>query len=298
MTITGLSQNNYLINNEIQVVVSGFTTTIIYLEITAFNFETNITQTVRLYPINNSFSFSISSLVKSTFANPNLNLDLTINKVSLTFTALDNTNTIIDDSIVKSFIRGGNQQGYYLDGITEKKNYLPSNVPLQLLITQRIPYWAGFTPDVVQRIVSGVFTDYNLASNEKEIMPDTCKGKFVKFLNMYGTYSHWFFDSYEERDSSKDYGYINKTPNNFVDNNFDDLGVSSSKEIELRTIVPYAYNELFKHLIYSPEVYIVEGKEFRLKQKSQKHFKNELDLVYEYKFVFEVVTVINPSLLC
>ena len=299
MTITGLNNNYYLINNEINIVVNGFGASVIrYLEVKATNSFNSRINVLRFYPINNTFKFDISSLVKQLFDKPNDDLLKNLNSISLEFKSVDIANVVATTTISKYFIRGGNLQGFYPKG-SVKQNYLNNLVFINKLITNKIPFWNTQQIDTNQIINDGFApTTFNPGLN-LEILEVPCNGIYVKFLNQYGTYSYWYFDSFENESKTKDLDLIKNFSTDFDANNFTDLGVTIESSITLKTAVPERFNNLMLHLILSPEVYFLDNTNYRkIKQRSQKHGYNPIDKIFEYKFEFDIDNVLNPSLLC
>ena len=95
MTITGLTNNNYLINNKITLLINGFASDVRYLELTFTNSTTTKSGRLRLYPINNTFKIDIAKIVKSTFNEPLFNFtnDVNICTVVIDFKATVSDNT-------------------------------------------------------------------------------------------------------------------------------------------------------------------------------------------------------------
>ena len=300
MIITGLDNNNYLINNNINVIINDFGTSIIkYLEVKATNTYNSKFNTLRFYPINNTFKFDISSLVKSTFDYPNNDVLKTNNLINLEFKTVDVADVFFTTTISKYFIRGGNFNGAYPISNEIKQNYLGQGNQVQVLISYPMPYWG--TKYDIYKINNGfeLIDNSSIDDSAFENIEIPCNGIYVKFLNQYGTYSYWFFDSFEKNAKTKDLDLINNFSTNFNNNNFTDLGVTAENSITLKTKVPERFNNILLHLILSSEVYFLDNETYRrIKQKSQKHEFNPIDKMFEYKFEFELNNVLNPSLLC
>jgi len=288
MTITGLSNNYYLINNKNFVTVNAFANPIKYLEVKATNNFTSKIKVLRFYPINGQCVFDLNPFIKSTFNNPNLDVATNLNEVVIEFKTKSLTNVFVTQNITKFFIRGGNQSGVYPNG-NLKFNYLNNNDKINLLITKKVPNW-NFLYDIY-KINNGIFdfTSVNPSASEQLEVP--CNGKYIKFLNQYGTYSYWYFDAYEIKNTTRALDMIERQ------NTFQDLGVTVKTEIELRGKVPERYNEIIKHLLFSTEIYN-ETDGIKLKLKSETHIENVIDKVFDYKINFELQNEINPSLLC
>jgi len=143
MTITGLSNNYYLINNKNFVTVNAFANPIKYLEVKATNNFTSKIKVLRFYPINGQCVFDLNPFIKSTFNNPNLDVATNLNEVVIEFKTKSLTNVFVTQNITKFFIRGGNQSGVYPNR-NSRLNYLDSNTAVSFLISQIIPTWNDY----------------------------------------------------------------------------------------------------------------------------------------------------------
>jgi hypothetical protein len=287
MTIIGLSNNYYLINNKNFVTINAFANPIKYLEVKASNNFTSKTETLRFYPINGSCVFDLNPLVKSTFNNPNLDVATNLNEVVIEFKTKSLTNTFVTQTITKFFIRGGNQSGLYPSGLP-RLNYLNNLDIIPALLSENIPNFGSVQQEY--EIRNGVYNPI-VSPQFNEKINFECNGYRVKFLNQYGTYSDWGFDAYEIKNTTRSLDMIERQ------NSFQDLGVTVKTEIEVRGKVPERYNEIIKHLLFSPEIYNVDY-DIKLKLKSESHIENVIDKVFDYKISFELQNEINPSLLC
>jgi len=296
MTVTGLQNDYYLINNAINLLINGFASDVRYLEIFALNLQTNKTAKIRLYPINETFKIDISGVIKTTFDAPNYpNLNLNLQRFSIDFKAvfIDGTNETLTFS--KYFIRGGNFQGVYPDCVTQKQNYLNNGDVVDLLITKSIPYWESYI--YPKKISAGTYSFSQLIVGEKLEIP--CNGIKVIFLNQYGTYSEWYFNNYEIQDSTKHIDFIENFNTDFNGNRFNDLGSSVTTTINVKDNVPLRFNELIRHLIISPEIYVVEdGYNRKVILNNNKWVFNSREKMYKHSITFDYLEVLNPSDLC
>lgn len=304
MTITGLSNNYYLINNSIKIRIDGFASDVDYLEIKATNSKTTKTGTIRIYPINNVFKIDISHLVKSTFVPSEYpDVTLNLNSVSIEIKTYFLNASIATETITKYFIRGGNFQGVYPDCVTQKQNYLNEGDVVSNLITDTMPTWRcdadsslGFSSQKSPKITNGNFV---LADTVNECFDVPCKGIRIIFLNKYGTYSGWYFNNYEIQDSTKHTDFIEKFSTDFNGNNFRDLGSRVTTSITVKDSVPLRFNNLIRHLIISPEVYVFDGN-FNIKVilNNSKWIYNSKEKSYKHSIKFDYLEVLNPSELC
>ena len=304
MTITGLENNYYLINNSINLLINGFASNVNYLEIKATNTNTTKFATIRIYPINNTFKIDIAHLVKSTFndpAYPNVNINL--NSISIEFKTYFSNGTNSTTTITKYFIRGGNFQGIYPNCVREKENYLLDGDVISSLISNKMPCWRcdleDFSSLVTQQSPKINGAAYELVTTPTECFDKPCKGIRVIFLNQYGTYSGWYFNNYEVNDTTKHTDYIENFGTDFNGNNFNDLGSKVTTTITVKDSVPLAYNNLIRQLIISIEVYIIEDGFFRkvILNNSKWNF-NSRENTYKHSITLDYPEVLNPSDLC
>jgi len=292
MTITGLSNDYYLINNDINIIVDGFATQIKSLDLKMTNNFNTYNATVRLYPINNTFKINISPLVKSLFDIPDFDLSKNMNSVKIEFKALDISNSTEIQNVTKNYIIGGNFKG--------KQNYLSSFDSINTYLSLKLPVWIGY-PAYFTSINLNVFeeTFSTLPDFNKEFMEIPCNGKYVRFLNQYGTYSTWFFDNFEETIKTKNNDTVKQFNTDFLGNSFFDIGSTVDKTIELKGLIPARYNNLISNLTFSPEVYILGdfGLWIKMIQNSQEWIDNPTLREFEFSIKFDYESVLNPNVL-
>jgi hypothetical protein len=298
MTITGLDNNYYLINNQINLLINGFASDVRYLEISVYNTNTTKPAKVRLYPINNTFKVDISHLVKSTFNDPLYpNVNINLNTIAIDFKVVFLDETVLSQKQTKQFIRGGNWQGVYPDCETQKQNYLFDVDVLDFLITKKVAAW-GEEPKEVYEINGTQYASFlEPALTENFEIP--CKGIKTIFLNQYGTYSEWYFNNYEINSNTKHTDFIEKFSTDFNGNLFNDLGSKVDTTITVKDSVPLRFNQLIRHLIVSPEIYVVEdGFNRKVILNNSKWVYSTREKSYKHSITFDYLTVINPSDLC
>ena len=290
-SLFGLDNNNYLINNEIVVLLNQLEN-IKYVEINFTNNYNSKVGKVRLYPIQNQINYDISKAVKSLFDLPNFDTEKNINEIEIEFKKVPITGTGTTQTITKYFIRGG-----VFD--RSKNNFVADGYNINLNTFGATPFFENQYNDYKDYVIQGGIINFYLIF--KSITLDHgCKGKMVRFLNQFGGYSYWYFHAFKIDNNSKPLDEVVRLNLGFKDNyHFSDIGVSLDSNIEFRGVVPLQFNELMKHLIASPEVYYLatESPEqwIRIKQNSNKHTYDSIQKVYEYKFDFSLENVNNPS---
>jgi hypothetical protein len=302
MTITGLSNNYYLINNPIHIIMNGFASDVDYLDLTATNTNTSKSGSVRIYPINNVFKIDISHIVKSTFKEPSYPFeDINLNTISLLFSINFESGSVTNTTINKYFIRGGNFQGVYPDCSRKKDNYLDNGDIPALLISEVVPCWGA----VPARMSSFLATSkiqgdsYTSVAVETECFDEICNpAKFI-FLNQYGTYSEWQFPRYEVEDKTKHTDIIEKFAIGLNGDRFKDIGSKVTTTITVKDSVPLRFNNLIRNLIISPEIYLIlDNVEHKMILNNSKWSYNNKDKNYKYSLSFDYLEVLNPSDLC
>jgi hypothetical protein len=304
MTITGLENNYYLINNEINVLINGFASEVKYMDIKFTNNYTGKVAEIRIYPINDVFKIDLSYALKSTFNEPLYpDVNLNLNEIEIEFKAFLKDETIDVSKIIKNCIRGGNYQGVYPDCVREKENYLQESDEIVYLISNTLPFWttdnSPISPTMFYQLQNGEY--YQFVRNPRvERFEIPCLGIKVVFLNQYGTYSEWYFNNYEITDATKHIDYIKKFNTDWnSNNNFNDIGVNVSTRINVKDSIPLAYNNLIRHLIVSKEIYVVEdGFMRKVINTNSKWFYNSREKNYKYSINFDYNDVLNPSDLC
>jgi hypothetical protein len=297
MTVTGLENNYYLINNPLNLMIDGFTSDVKYLIIDIVNSTTDKEAQVRIYPINNTFKIDISGLVKSTFNTPSYpDVNININDINISFEAYFEDDTTESINIeIKQFIRGGNFKGFYPDCETIRQNYI-FEIIIPYLITKTVPIWGGVIPTVHRLLDPGFLTRTPTLIENFEI---PCNGIKVVFLNQYGTYSEWYFNNYEVTDTTKHTDYIEKFTTDFYGNNFNDIGSRVQTTINVKDSVPLRFNELIRHLIISIEIYVIENELFRkVILNNSKWVYSSREKNYKHSITFDYLTEINPTDLC
>lgn len=300
LTILGISGDNYLIDNPINMQVqSPYPIQRFKIKFTNLTNQ-NESKDVYIYPDStNTATLDISGYIKSLFSDPN-HLASTSNlntiKIDVNFDG-----SFTPTSITRTFIRGGKRT-------VASNQTIPLNTWLQP--TPLIPYWSGFPiTGYYLEIVGGnrVITTKPQGTIPVEKVDfrrsNGCNQIYVKFLNMMGGYSYWLFDTFTETESGTNLGSFIK------DNKLADLGNTAESKMVVVGKIPSAYISLIQDLIVSPEVYIKEpdidagggrviiGKLIRVicdknsitENLNKRSYNVKINLLPEYRF--------NPSLL-
>lgn len=300
MTITGLSQNGYLINNPILIKIST-NQNLRYLDLSLVNLENTLNNAnLRYYANQNGeVEVDISVIIKSLFTKPSFslgnpfqdNLVPNSNNFILTFTA-QNIEGVEVETIQKTFIRGG----YYND---KTNNSLPSNKAM--LITNQLPFWSGYPfryyktdtnfkviekPSNGGMINDGVTVEY--------LREKSCNGKYLAFLNSLGGYSFWLFDNYTEEATNEHLGIVNNAFSR------KDLGNEYNNSFRVFGKIPERFYIILKDLITSPEIYEYNKETLSWKRiysaSGNKWIDNGQSVAFKVDFRFNDFTNYKPSL--
>ena len=265
MIVTGLSNNFYLIHNEIIVTITPSNPNAFWCEVTATSgLET---QTVKLYPINNIFEFDVSVLAKLFFTyeslidydNPednNNNLKL----IEIEFKIIYSISEEIQN-IIKYCINGYNQINdinYFNENFFYEKYKLFAGFPFSI-ITDR--YTIISTNEVSQLIPELTNINYTIIG---DCYPDNVC--YIKWLNSKGYYSYWLFKGKKEYEKVKEKGKVQRYFQfmNEVTSNVNSLGFSSEIEIICYDVIEKEYWLQVKELYSSREVYLWNKKQYEV----------------------------------
>lgn len=277
IVISGLNADNYLINNEIWIDISGVTLSD-FITIKLKNL-TNQKETLahKLYLLNGKTSFNLQPLIKSIFdkiGGNNVNKFSIIYKISLI--------TIYED---KFFIRGGIR--------TEKTNQFLSPNDI-LRNSYNLPYWLGYetseyilnaNSEIEEVGIDSVFT--------KDLRREkSCNSIYFKFLNQKGGYSNWLFETYKIDQDNKPLGAYYSGQKSV------DLGSEVDFGLQVYSKVPKEYVGLIKDLFVSPEVYYLDQNRWVRIYNSKNSIDEDLNKkTYSVQGKFDIINRFNPSVL-
>lgn len=252
MVLTGLENNYYLSNNDINVTVSATSLPSIYIDVSFKNETTGVEiGPLRPYPnLVNEYVFNVCMPIRSLMPEPDhVNVN-TLHFITIRITAMLNDGTTENYTISKYFIRGG------LNKQSTTEWYLTNAQPLKVGIW---PVWRGITlPTGAYRIQGSAVVEYTPTDTEEVISPNLCDCKIVRFLNRLGGYQYWIFESYTEIDETKG-GKSKLLPARRLRQNVSrQLSVTTERQIVLKSSVPIKFAELIKDLQRSNDLYIYD----------------------------------------
>ena len=241
LTVTGLSSDYYFSNNPIYLALKETS------EFDYFTIKIGEFAPASVTPINDLARVDISNYIKSSFQRTDnfrqLNVIVSAIKNSYIGNATVPT-TISTTTINKRFIRGGKRGDLSNVNATNGQS---------LVVTERVPYWAGY-PIIVTSVQSSGLMDYLPANIESDPFFERmkikgCNSVYVNFYNSLGGNSYWLFEGITDSQKATHQGIINNRINF-------DLGSEFDKEIELYSKVPKRYIPLMQDLIISPNINI------------------------------------------
>lgn len=303
MTVTGLEQNGYLINNTIKVVVSH---PLIYkLEVSILNQANGKSVTLpNLYsdPTFTKVEFNIEKLIKGLFTEPYPNFDFTSNtpllipessnRFSLNFRVTTTEGDTDEWAAQKTFIRGGMFNDEMNQRLSSNRFVTPTKI---VPIFQGYPF-ANFWLNnefKVQKLNQGVIGFYPDLPIEY-VREKTCNGKYIMFLNSLGGYSFWLFDNWEVEESSSSLGIINNGYNQ------KDLGQNYNSGFKVVGKIPERFYPLMRDLIFSPDIWVFMKEENAWKKiysDGNKWVQNGAKVAYKVEYKFSNFNNYNPRLI-
>lgn len=288
--ITGLENNYYLINNEINVTLSASAAVESFT--VQFHNQSNQKSSVPVvvYPSPIGVcKLEISGYIKSLFDLPSdpetytVNLEPTTNANNFQITV---SYKDISESIIKTFIRGGVRTNNTNQFLSVNQVCRP---------TYKLPMWQGYPTADYQLNEDGqvikLTHGYPLAQRDVR-RKKGCNEIYVKFLNQQGGYCHWLFETHQNTQTSQGLG-------SFVrDNKLEDLGVTSDMKLKATAKIPEYYKGYVQDLIDSPEIWVmIDGEFVRILSGKNTFTYDEIRRSYSVSINLDFDYRYNPSLL-
>lgn len=242
MTITGLENDYYLVNNPIYVTVTveidlpGTLQLAIGSRGLIIRMDHEVVVVIDIAPI-------VKTLMNvPDFNNPNENIT-TINISGQFFNEITGEQLNLG---AKSFIRGGLYTG--------NNNHLSNNAVLK--VAEYIPVWENYPAK--KYVISGTqIVAQDILITESEIMREhSCEGAYLKFKNSKGGYSHYLFNTYTFGNSTNKMESIDVFGS--TQNNFYQLGGGANKELTVEARFGKRHFQLLMDLVESPEVWVYQ----------------------------------------
>lgn len=278
-----LNNNGYFINNEIWFEITA-DLPVSYFRLVLMNLSNAkiSTQFISYTDQANKVFVNIQSIAKSLFDVPNGTTN-NASKIQISIT----TNTGENLTFTKDFVRGGKR-------VNDTNQTISPNQTLRL--SNNLPVWSGFP-----------ISDYFLSSSyliEEKLLADVtnidyrrikgCNNIYLKFLNQKGGYSYWLFESYAEKETNTNLGYlVNSKTNNLLD-----LGNESKSDLQIYSKIPKEYRDYARDIIVSPDIYAYQnGGWKKIFSKGNSVEFDNIKKVYVTNLNIDLNYRYNPSLL-
>ncbi len=254
MTVQGLEQNYYLINNPIYLRI--FDVPVIGED--PKNYELTITVGSRIITsqmYNGEAMIDISPIVKSQFPKPNFQTPNS-NRITIDITVFYYDEDLEQGVTIpingKTFIRGGQYGG--------QNNYLSDGTILK--VSEKIPVWDGL-PSSKYTITGTNIIKASILEAEQELMKKhSCEGAYLLFKNQLGGYSTYYFNTFTLQESGESQEYIDTFPTSTTisapQNNFYQFGSNSKMKLTVESRFDKRHYGILMSLINSPEVWVYE----------------------------------------
>lgn len=323
MIITGLSQDLYLLNNPIWMELVELDPGTRFVEIVATNHETGITSSpIRIFKMGNRIRYDLQELIKGNFARPRHPQNagneqpLGTNYARFTVTVSERVQAGTDYSGLQGTDRSARGRGSGRNEIAEVEEgavvsitrtfirggrwTMATNQVLKALEelrpTEKIPRWGSYP---IARYYLGNDKRIYHARIVPEEMTDPrivvgCEPLYVRFLNRYGGYSFWLFESYRERNMNNEGYDIGEGKEAW------NTGLNGEIEVVAETKVTREYFELMRDLFSSAEVAFYEryGLEWApVKVKGNAWEENNNENVKAVSIAFKVSNNLRASVI-
>ena len=300
MTVTGLNNDYYLVNNPIIVAVDN--QAVHHYVVRAVSLSAPFTEfTIRLYPSDTRVEFDLSEMVKgimpigkAVITGTQLDPVNNLRNIQITFTAYDESETIEMGKVIltRSFIRGGEFNGANIS-LSEGQSLRDSDA---------IRVWNGF-PIAYSKVQGNqIVTTYLPGEFPVYTRIPSCNSVYLAFRNTYGSYQYWLFDGFNIEVSSRKPELLRN-----IRGEFQSLGADNDYTLTVSGRVDRKYFRMMRALAQSPEVYIYglldkmgepnPGNIYwtRVHNNGNK-FKSESHIdIKDVAFTFEIPTSENPS---
>ncbi|BAP30134.1 tetraspanin-4 [Chryseobacterium sp. StRB126] len=248
MTINGLENNYYLTQNDIWVLINGFTDVVSRVLIDFKNLSTN--EELNGFDCssspNNDCTFNVCFPIRALMPElDHINVN-TLQSFQIKITAKFKNTTVPDEvtTINKYFIRGGRDKA--------GSNEWFINDGGSLVVNKWISggkSWSAPTPPL--KISGGVLTEDTGIQSVVQEEKKTCNGILIKYLNSLGCYQYFYFDRYELKNKTKASKTINQITNRLRKDNFQNIGYTETKILILYSFTEKELQSNFEDLIKS-----------------------------------------------
>lgn len=255
MTVNGLENNYYLTQNDIWVVVNGFTNVVAKVILDFKNLITN--QELNGFECSaspdNDCMFNACFVIRSLMPEPNHITNNNLQSFQIKITAKFQNTAIADEvqTITKYFVRGGKRK-------SGNDEYFIQND--FLVVGKWISGGTSWTAlSGPQKILLNAIVEDNTYQNTIQVQERKgCEGILIKYLNSIGGYQYFYFDRYEDKLKTKASKPVQRIATRLRKDNFQNTGY---EETLTRTLYAYSDKELqenFQDLVRSPHLFFYD----------------------------------------
>lgn len=256
MTINGLSNNYYLTQNDIWVVVNGFTSIVAKVIIDFKNIGT--TEELNGFECSaspdNDCIFNICLPIRALMPEPNHIINNNLQQFEIKITAKFSDSSTADQvlTLTKLFIRGGrNRSGNNTWNLADGS---------MLIVGKWISggnSWSALSyPDKISGNAIVEDSTYpGVIVEEKK----GCNGILIKYLNSFGGYQYFYFDRYEDKLKTKASKTVQRITTKLAKDNFQNTGY---EETYSRTLFAWTEKDLqenFIDIVRSPQLFFFDN---------------------------------------
>lgn len=252
MTITGLENNYYLTQNDIWVVISGFTEVVSKVILDFKNLVTNEELNgfeCSASPDNECY-FNVCFPIRALIPSPNhiVNNNLQQFQIDITVKFQNTATPDEEQSITKYFVRGGRDKSGTSEWYLNNGDFLVVNYWIEGGVT--------WTAEGIPVKISGgsLVEDENYPLKTTVQERKNCDGILVKYLNSIGGYQYFYFDRYELKNKTKSKKTIQNISTRLRKDNFKNIGYEETKTMSLYAFTESFIQPNFEDLIRSPQI--------------------------------------------
>ncbi len=256
MTINGLENNYYLTQNDIWVVINGFTEVVSKVVLDFKNLTTGeeLNGFECSSSLDNDCAFNVCFPVRALMPEPDhINVN-SLQSFQIKATAKFKNTALPDEilTITKYFIRGGRDKS----GINEW--YL--NDGSSLVVNKWISSGKSWTaPTLPLKISGGNLIEDTSIQNITQEEKKTCNGILIKYLNSLGCYQYFYFDRYEFKNKTKASKTVSRITNRLRKDNFQNIGYTETKSLTLYSFTEKLLQPNFEDLINSLHIFYFDA---------------------------------------
>lgn len=296
MTVTGLSADLFYINNPILIRILDLDPDVNYidLQLTNLNDANNLipSNILRIYPNieNQIIDFDLSEVIKANFTRPDRIGSSVSNDSSI------NTNYVRFNLSMQEILSSGgvgipfnSTKTYLRGGVDSQETNVTTTIGTDLKVTEKHLSWGGLP-----------FEKYYIDANKQiaitNVIPDAdiqqmsaigCDPFYIRFLNLKGGYSFWYFPVWEQIKKTKSSGYVTRSKRS---ESFS-LGYEATHTVKAESRIKRQHFAIAESLRSSQEVYVYNRYGFtwgRIEVKEGTFEQNTYEDVQDFNVEFNL----------